>query len=89
MDDIRAVLDAAGSQRAVLYGWEDGAALCCVFAATYPERTRAVVLVGAAATGARSPETPWQFTEEEWEAEIARVDEGWGTPSWWVTSPSW
>jgi class 3 adenylate cyclase/pimeloyl-ACP methyl ester carboxylesterase len=80
MDDIRAVLDAAGSHRAVLYGWEDGAALCCMFAATYPERTRAVVLVGAAATGARSPETPWQFTEEEWESEIARVEATWGTP---------
>ena len=80
MDDIRAVMDAAGSQRAVLYGWEDGAALCFMFAATYPERTRAVVVVGAAATGARSPETPWQFTAEQWDDEIARVEADWGTP---------
>jgi class 3 adenylate cyclase len=66
--------------RAVLYGWEDGAALCCVFAATYPERTRAVVLVGAAVTGARSPDTPWQFTAEDWQDEIDLVDSAWGTP---------
>ena len=79
MDDIRAVMDAAGSQRAVLYGWEDGAALCFMFAATYPERTRAVVVVGATATGVRSPDTPWQMTEAEWDEEIARVDVGWGT----------
>lgn len=46
MDDIRAVMDAVGFDRAVLYGQEDGAAPCLLFAATYPERTQAVITAG-------------------------------------------
>src|SRR5687767_9365334 len=43
MDDIRAVMDAAGSERAVLFGWEDGGCRCAMFAASYPGRTTALV----------------------------------------------
>jgi pimeloyl-ACP methyl ester carboxylesterase len=50
MDDVRAVIDAAGSESAALYGYSEGGPLCILFAATYPERVRALVLYGAYAT---------------------------------------
>src|SRR6266566_4525651 len=51
MDDVRAVMDAAGSERASLFGLSEGGAMSILFAATYPERTRALVLCGAFPTG--------------------------------------
>ena len=47
MDDVRAVMDAAGSERAALVGFSEGAPMSVLFAATYPERTAALVLWGA------------------------------------------
>jgi pimeloyl-ACP methyl ester carboxylesterase len=47
MDDVRAVMDAVGSQQAALFGISEGGAMSVLFAATYPERTRALVLSGA------------------------------------------
>ena len=79
MDDIRAVMDAVGLERAVLYGLEDGAAVCFLFAATYPERTQAVITSGASSRGMWSPETPWIWTAETWEEEIEETRQGWGT----------
>ena len=46
MDDVRAVMDAVGSERAALFGYSEGGPMCVLFAATYPERTRALVLYG-------------------------------------------
>src|SRR5690242_13097423 len=46
MDDIRAVMDAAGSERAALLGVSEGGPMCALFAATYPQRTRALILCG-------------------------------------------
>jgi len=46
MDDVRAVMDAAGCERAALFGISEGGAMCMLFAATYLERTRALVLYG-------------------------------------------
>ena len=47
MDDLRAVLDAVGSERAALLGWSEGGPMCALFAATYPQRTSALVMVGS------------------------------------------
>ena len=47
MDDVRAVMDAVGSRRAVLFGYSEGAPMAILFAATYPERTQALILYGA------------------------------------------
>jgi pimeloyl-ACP methyl ester carboxylesterase len=47
MDDVRAVMDAVGSRQAALFGISDGGAMSMLFAATYPDRTRALVLYGA------------------------------------------
>ncbi|MDH5314020.1 MAG: alpha/beta hydrolase, partial [Actinomycetota bacterium] len=59
VDDIRAVMDEVGSQRAVLFGFEDGAPLSAVFTATYPERTHALVLFAAWARYRQAPDYPW------------------------------
>lgn len=59
MDDVRAVMDAAGSERAALLGMSEGATMCMLFAATYPERTSALVLWGAMARSTAAPGYPW------------------------------
>jgi pimeloyl-ACP methyl ester carboxylesterase len=79
MDDIRAVMDAAGSERAVLFGVEDGFALAAVFAATYPERTVGLVAYGAAARNLWAPDYPWGQPEEEYDADVTAVERSWGT----------
>ena len=59
MDDVRAVMDAAGSERAALVGMSEGGAMCMLFAATYPERTSALVLWGAMAKSSGADDYPW------------------------------
>jgi pimeloyl-ACP methyl ester carboxylesterase len=59
MDDVRAVLDAVGSPRAALYGLAEGVALSVLFAATYPERTSALVLRSASPRTMWAPDYPW------------------------------
>jgi class 3 adenylate cyclase len=59
MDDVRAVMDAAGSERAALLGMSEGATVCMLFAATYPQRTSALVLWGAMARSTAAPDYPW------------------------------
>jgi class 3 adenylate cyclase len=78
MDDIRAVMDAVGSERAVLCGLGDGGPLCALFAATYPERTTALVLINSVPRYVRSPELPWLPTRAEREREIEEVARRWG-----------
>ena len=81
MDDIRAVLDAVGSERAVLIGQSEGGPLSMLFAAAYPERTQALVLAGAEVRERRDEEWPWgESTEADFEAYISGLDERWGRP---------
>jgi class 3 adenylate cyclase/alpha-beta hydrolase superfamily lysophospholipase len=80
MDDTRAVLDAAGSEQAVVFAQGYACPLAIVFAATYPERTRALVLYTAIAkAGQRTDDYPWGSTPEEAEAWRAKVIESWGS----------
>lgn len=65
MDDVRAVMDAAGSERAAVLGWSEGAGMSSLFAATYPERTWALVLYGGIARSLRAPDYHWGRTEAE------------------------
>jgi class 3 adenylate cyclase/dienelactone hydrolase len=65
MDDVRAVMDAVGSERAAVIGWSEGVAMCALFAATYPARAWAVVLYGGSARELRAPDYPWGPTESE------------------------
>jgi pimeloyl-ACP methyl ester carboxylesterase len=66
MDDIRAVMDAAGSESAALIGVSEGGPLSVLFAATYPERTRALILAGAEVKEEKADDWPWgEATREE------------------------
>ena len=79
MDDVRAVLDAVGSSRAVLWGaGPDGGALCAMFAATYPERVVALAFWNAWAKAMRSDDYPFGSTRVEEDAVEAMIAEGWG-----------
>jgi class 3 adenylate cyclase len=79
MDDVRAVLDAAGSEQAVLFGQGYGAPIAALFAATYPERTSSLVLYSPTAkAGPRTADYRWGPTAEEFDEWIESVD-GWGT----------
>jgi class 3 adenylate cyclase len=64
MDDVRAVMDAAGSERAALFGMSEGASMCMLFAATYPERTSALLLWGAMARSTEAEDYPWAAPRE-------------------------
>jgi pimeloyl-ACP methyl ester carboxylesterase/DNA-binding CsgD family transcriptional regulator len=74
MDDVRAVMDAVGSQRAALLGASEGGPMSIVFAATYPERTRALLLYGAYAHF-----HSWVLAPDKLEAFIERADNTWGS----------
>jgi class 3 adenylate cyclase len=78
MDDIRAVLDTVGAERATLVGMGEGGQTCAVFAATYPERTEALVLVNTPARAVRAEDYPHGVAEEEWRARLRTIREHWG-----------
>jgi class 3 adenylate cyclase len=78
MDDVRAVMDAAGSTRATLMGTSEAGALNLLFAATYPERTVSLVLLNSYARLAWSADYPWGIRPEDAEGLLDAVEEGWG-----------
>jgi len=87
MDDVRAVMDDAGSARAAVMGSSEGGPMSMLFAATYPERTRALVLYGTFARGLWAPDYPWMPTRAEQEREDEEDVRTWGTPEgarWYV-----
>jgi pimeloyl-ACP methyl ester carboxylesterase len=79
MDDIRAVMDAAGSESAVVCGVSEGGPMALLFAATYPERVRALVVYGSLPRFVRGPNFPWQEPKHEYLAEYEADAERWGT----------
>ncbi|MFD2058892.1 alpha/beta fold hydrolase [Mesorhizobium calcicola] len=81
MEDVRAVLDAVGSKRTVLFASSEGGPMCMLFAATYPERTAALVLNGAYARGRWSNDYPWARTAEQVEEDLTVVEREWGEPA--------
>jgi class 3 adenylate cyclase len=82
MDDVRAVMDAAGSERATLFGYSEGGPMSILFAATYPKRTASLVLYGTYAKR-RDPDDdyPWAPTWSERQAVAAEVERTWGAES--------
>ena len=80
MDDVRAVMDAVGSERAALLGHSEGGNMCVLFTATYPERTTALLLVGSYAKRLRSQDYPWAPTVEQRTREIEETEATWGSP---------
>jgi class 3 adenylate cyclase/pimeloyl-ACP methyl ester carboxylesterase len=78
MDDVRAVLDAIGCDRAAVMGANEGTLMAALFAATYPERVSALVLANATACPAWAPDHPWGPTLEAVEALVGLVEQSWG-----------
>ncbi len=79
MDDICAVMDAAGSQRAFLFGISESGPLCVLLAATYPERTVGLVLCNTFARNVYADDHPWAMTVDQWNEGLKRVESEWGT----------
>ncbi|MDB5857272.1 MAG: adenylate/guanylate cyclase protein [Ramlibacter sp.] len=80
MDDVRAVMDAVGSERAALFGYSEGGPMCALFAATYPGRTLALIMAGSFARRARAADYPCGMAAEDIEAYAIEVEREWGGP---------
>jgi class 3 adenylate cyclase len=79
MDDVRAVMDAAGSEHAALFGASEGAALASLFAATYPARTSALILFGSRARWSWAPDYPTGTPGEAASAFLRTMESMWGS----------
>ena len=80
MEDVHAVMDAVGSERAILVGVSEGGPMCSLFAATYPERTAGLVMIGTYAKRIRDDDYPWAPTNEQREAFFEMMQHEWGGP---------
>jgi pimeloyl-ACP methyl ester carboxylesterase len=80
MDDVRAVMDAVGSERAALCGVSEGGPMCSLFAATYPEKTLALVMIGTYAKRIRDDDYPWAPTPEHRQQFFDLMRREWGGP---------
>ena len=79
VNDLRAVMDAAGSERAVLFGFEEGGTLAAMFAAGHPDRASALILFSPWVKGSWSPDYPWAYSGDELAEWNRHVAEEWGT----------
>ncbi|MBP6820106.1 MAG: alpha/beta fold hydrolase [Acidobacteria bacterium] len=80
MDDVRAVMEAVGSERAVLCGVSEGGPMCSLFSATYPEKTIALVMIGSYARRLQGEGYPWGPTEAERDEFLEEIRHHWGGP---------
>ena len=80
MDDVRAVMDAAGSRRAALLGVSEGGPMCSLFATTYPEKTLALIMFGSYAKRLWAPDYPWAPDREARERFFEEIRTNWGGP---------
>lgn len=78
MDDIRAVMDDAGSERAAVLGGAEGGPMCILFAASFPERTSALILATTYARRMRAPDYPFGLTPEDDARVMAAYEQRWG-----------
>jgi pimeloyl-ACP methyl ester carboxylesterase len=89
MDDVRAVMDAVGSERAAIFGASEGGNMSMLFAATYPERTVALAAFGCTAKRVWSPDYPWAPTPEKRQETFDQVERQWtGGLDWDFMAPS-
>jgi class 3 adenylate cyclase len=85
-DDIRAVMDDVGIERANIFGVSEGGSMACLFAATYPQRVNSLLVWGAQARWIACPDHPWGQTQEQHDQMIAMIDNDW--PSFeYITGP--
>lgn len=79
MDDLRVVMDAAGSERAVLMGNSEGGPMCALFAAAYPSRTRGLIMMGSYARRVSTDDYPWGASPESYATLVERMEANWGS----------
>ena len=79
MDDVRAVMDAVGSEKAALFGVSEGASMSALFAASYPGRTAAFISFGGFARLLEAPDYPWGRTEAQQQGLLRAIPEQWGS----------
>jgi class 3 adenylate cyclase/pimeloyl-ACP methyl ester carboxylesterase len=82
-DDLLAVMEAAGSERASILATYESTIVASLFAAVYPERATSLVLVDPQVTYLPTDETPWMPSLERWQEQIRLVRQTWGTLDWW------
>jgi class 3 adenylate cyclase len=82
MDDVVAVMDAVGSERAAVMAMLEAGSMACLFAATHPERTGALILYEATPRMTKAPGYDWPLTSEEREAHVEPLRAAWGTGAW-------
>jgi pimeloyl-ACP methyl ester carboxylesterase len=82
MDDIRGVMEAAGSKRAAIMGVSEGGPITLLFAATYPERTAAAILYGCRVSFVRTEDYPWALSREEWGEHFRQMSAQGETREW-------
>jgi class 3 adenylate cyclase/pimeloyl-ACP methyl ester carboxylesterase len=85
-DDIRAVLDDLGIESAHIFGGSEGGSMACLFAATYPHRTRSLLIWGAQARWTQSDDHPWGQTPEEHEDMMRMLRDEWPSLEY-ITGP--
>ena len=78
VDDLRAVMAAAGAERAALYGWNDGGVVSAIFAAVHPEKCQALVLSNVVARARKAPDYVWGEDDDSWEAGVEYMKATWG-----------
>lgn len=81
MDDVRAVMDAVGSNSATLFGHSEGGNMCMLFAATHPNRTEGLILTGCRAKSIASEDYPWGTTPERLARDVEDTERSWGESS--------
>jgi pimeloyl-ACP methyl ester carboxylesterase/class 3 adenylate cyclase len=89
VEDIRVVLEAAGSPRSTLLGMWDGCLTAAMFAATHPQEVSALVLFSANPVGRYEEDAQWGWTDDEWTEWLRSIREGWGTRAWVVANARW
>lgn len=84
MDDVRAVMDAAGSERAAIFATFEAASMAALYGATYPERVAALALYNPVAKGEWAVDYPFAPTADEWSARLAAIRDHWGEPEFFL-----
>src|SRR5207249_10941770 len=80
MDDVRAVMEAVGSERAAVFGMSEGGNMAMLFAATYPERTLGLITFGVFAKRVWEPDYPWAPTQKERQKVYDLIEKEWCVP---------
>ena len=80
MHDVQAVLDAIGCKQAALLGVSEGGPMCLLYAATYPQRTSALVIYGSYAKRSRAPDYPFGWDDQQWQRVLEDIERNWGSP---------